>query len=142
MPTTPTLSELLDQYQSEYTHSLKQKTHPKKQAQVQYAQYPQTPPLPQTPMPSQTTVTTPPDKHELNINQGVKDNLVKLLNNPDLKIITMIAHTKLSENLMPEYVYLITAGLVYKIPTDKYLQTLIPLTFKEFVLKNHDYSNI
>ena len=25
MPTKPTLSELLDQYQSEYTHSLKQK---------------------------------------------------------------------------------------------------------------------
>ena len=142
MPTKPTLSELLDQYQSEYTHSLKQKAYLKKQAQVQYAQYPQTPPLPQTPMPSQTTVTTPPDKHELNINQGVKDNLVKLLNNPDLKIITMIAHTKLSENLMPEYVYLITSGLVYKIPTDKYLQTLIPLTSKEFVLKNHDYSNI
>lgn len=139
MPTKPTLSELLDQYQSEYTHSLKQKAYLKKQAQSQYAQYPQTPP---TPMPFQTTTTSPPTKHELNINQGVKDNLVKLLNKPDLKIITMIAHTKLSENLMPEYVYLITTGLVYKIPTDKYLQTLIPLTSKEFVLKNHDYSNI
>ena len=138
MPTIPTLSELLKQYESEYTTSLKNKAYLKKQAQSQYAQGQ----YPQTPMPSQTTVTTPPDKHELNINQGVKDNLVKLLNNPDLKIITMIAHTKLSENLMPEYVYLITSGLVYKIPTDKYLQTLIPLTSKEFVLKNHDYSNI
>ena len=45
MPTKPTLSELLDQYQSEYTHSLKQKAYLKKQAQSQYAQYPQTPPL-------------------------------------------------------------------------------------------------
>ena len=131
-------SELLKQYESEYTTSLKNKAYLKKQAQSQYAQGQ----YPQTSMPSQTTVTTPPDKHELNINQGVKNNLVKLLNKPDLKIITMIAHTKLSENLMPEYVYLITSGLVYKIPTDKYLQTLIPLTSKEFVLKNHDYSNI